>query len=188
VSTSLDALATTPAEQAALAALRDATGTTAGPMERHCLRCRLIAARIGEQRGWALDAELLTVAAILHDIGLYPNAATGGVYTADGALLARRLLAEAGWAPERIDRCAAAIDRHHDVRAQRGLGDEVEALRLADLVDVSYGLIAHGAGRAWLRGLWREVPRDGLAAELAREVGRALRERPSTLPRIFWRG
>jgi hypothetical protein len=31
------------------------------------------------------------------------------------------------------------------------------------------------------------VPRAGLIGELAREVGRALRERPLTVPQIFWR-
>jgi hypothetical protein len=128
------------------------------------------------------------VAAILHDIGLYPAVSTGGVYTADGAELARSLLPAYGWSVERIELCANAIDRHHDLRRQLAYGAEVEALRLADLVDVSGGLVAFGVDRGRLRALMREVPRHGLAAELRREVGRALRERPATLPRIFFRG
>ena len=46
----------------------------------------------------------------------------------------------------------------------------------------------HGAGRGWLRGLWRAVPRDGIYPEVARIVGRALLERPATVPKIFIRG
>jgi hypothetical protein len=157
-------------------------------MERHCLRTRAIAAEIAGRRGWAIDPEVLTVAAILHDIGLYPAVTRGGVYTADGAELAREILPGHGWSEERIERCANAIDRHHDLRSQRGLGNEVEALRLADLVDVSGGLIAYGLDRSWLRSLNAAVPRAGLAGELAREVGRALRERPLTVPQIFFRG
>jgi predicted hydrolase (HD superfamily) len=170
-----------------LTALRAATGVSNGPMERHCLRVRLIASELAQSRGWQLDHEVLTVASILHDIGLYPAVSRGGVYTADGAVLARQLLTKHGWDAIRIELCADAIDRHHDVRSQLSRGAEVEALRLADLADVSGGLIAYGLPRPWLRELMHAVPRRGLGGELAREVGRVLRERPLTLPRIFLR-
>jgi hypothetical protein len=182
-----DQLAVTPAGQEALAKLREAAGVTNGPMERHCLRTRHIAAELAARRHWAIDDEILTVAAILHDIGLYPAVSRGGVYTADGAELAREMLPAHGWSDERIARCADAIDRHHEVRNQQGRGPEVETLRLADLVELSGGLLRFGLDRAWLRALYVSVPRRGLVGELAREVGRALRERPLTMPRIFWR-
>jgi hypothetical protein len=183
-----DELAVTRAERDALDRLREATGATDGPMERHSLRCRRIAAELARRRGWAVDDEVLTVAAILHDIGLYPTVSRGGVYTADGAELARAVLPGHGWSAERVERCADAIDRHHDVRGQLRLGAEVEALRRADLVELSGGLIRFGIDRAWMTALVREVPRQGLVGELAREVGQALRERPLTMPQIFWRG
>lgn len=182
-----DQLAVTPAERDALDRLRTATGQNDGPMERHCLRARHIAAEIASRRGWQIDGEVLTVAAILHDIGLYPDVSRGGVYTADGAALARELLPAYGWSPERIERCAVAIDHHHEVRNQLARGPEVEALRLADLVELSGGLLTFGLDRAWLSQLNRAVPRQGLIGELVREVGRALRERPLTMPQIFWR-
>jgi HD domain len=183
-----DELATTDATRAALARLRAATGARDGPMERHCLRTRHIAARLAADRGWTIDDELLTVAAALHDIGLYPQASRGGVYTADGAALARELLGDHdGFSPERIERCAQAIDRHHELRGQLAQGAEVEALRLADRVELSGGLLSYGIDRNWLRALHRQVPRRGLVGELAREIGRALRERPLTLPQIFRR-
>jgi uncharacterized protein len=183
-----DELARTAAERESLSRLRSATGVIGGPMERHCLRCRHIAGELASRRQWVVDDEVLTVAAILHDIGLYPEASLGGVYTADGAVLARRLVDEQGWTASRVERCVAAIDRHHELRSQLRLGPEVEALRLADLVDVSGGLVRCGLERAWLRSLREAVPVKGLAGELAREVGRAVRERPLTLPRIFLRG
>jgi hypothetical protein len=182
-----DELASTPAERLALSRLREATGVSNGAMERHCLRCRQIAARVAGSRGWVIDGEVLTVAAILHDIGLYPGVATDAAYTADGAALARAMLPEFGWSADRIQLCADAIDRHHDLRRQRARGAEVEALRLADLIDLSGGMIRFGLGRDGLRRLFAEVPRRGLYGELAREVGRAVRERPLTLPRIFLR-
>ncbi|MGI8864815.1 MAG: HD domain-containing protein [Solirubrobacteraceae bacterium] len=182
-----DSLAKTQAEHRALSRLREATGVIDGPMERHCLRCRQIAARVAGSRGWVIDGEVLTVAAILHDIGLHPAVATGAAYTADGAALARALLPEFGWGPDRVQRCGDAIDRHHDLRRQLGRGGEVEALRLADLIDLSGGGVRFGLDRRWLRQLFAEVPRRGLYGELAREVGRAVKERPLTLPRIFLR-
>jgi putative nucleotidyltransferase with HDIG domain len=180
-------LAVTPAASDALGALRSDTGQVEGPMERHCLRVRHIAAELAARRGWEIDGEVVTVAAILHDIGLYPGASRGGVYTEDGAILAREMLTGHSWSPERIDRCAEAIDRHHELRNQLRLGGEVEALRLADLIDLGGGLLTFGLDRRWLRALNQTVPRRGLMAELARELGRALRQRPLTLPRIFWR-
>jgi predicted hydrolase (HD superfamily) len=182
-----DTLADTDASREALARLRAATGGADGPMERHCLRCRHVAAKIAARRGWPVDQELLTVASILHDIGLYPTESRGGVYTADGAALARVLLARHGWEPERIQRCADSVDRHHDVRSQLARGPEAEALRLADRVELTGGLFAAGVDRKWLRSLRREIPPRGLAGELAREIGRALRERPLTMARIFRR-
>jgi hypothetical protein len=184
---SFDELAASDATRAALARLREATGASDGPMERHCLRTRHIAARLAEDRGWTIDGELLTVAAMLHDIGLYPEVSRGGVYTADGAALARELLGTYGWDPERIELCAQAIDRHHELRGQLAQGAEVEALRLADRVELSGSLLSYGIDRDWLRALYRNVPRRGLIGELAREIGRALRERPLTLPQIFRR-
>ena len=183
-----DELAISPAEREALSRLRTATGAIAGPMERHCLRCRHIAAEIAARRSWILDGEVLTVAAILHDVGLYPGVATGDAYVADGAALARSLLAGHGWSPQRIERCAETIDRHHELRSQQRRGIEIEALRMADLVDVSGGLLRFGLDREWLRALRRSVPARGLFGELLREVGRVLRERPLSLPRIFLRG
>jgi putative nucleotidyltransferase with HDIG domain len=177
----------TAAVSEALGALRQATARVDGPMERHCLRVRLIAAELADRRDWSVDSEVIAVAALLHDIGLYPGASRGGVYTADGAELAREMLTTHLWSPDRIRLCADAIDRHHEVRGQLARGGEVEAIRLADLVDLSGGLLAFGVDRRWLRALNQAVPRDGLIGELARELGRAFRQRPLTVPQIFWR-
>jgi HD domain-containing protein len=180
-------LINTDAEREALRRLRVATGESDGPMERHCLRVRAIASEIAERRRWSIDGEVLTIAAILHDIGLYPDVARGGVYTAEGAALAREIVTPYGWSEDRIELCAAAIDRHHDVRRQLARGTEVEAIRLADLVDVAGGLPLFGLDRAWLSDLQAAVPRRGFTRELARELGRNVRARPLTLPRIFLR-
>jgi hypothetical protein len=156
-------------------------------MERHSLRCYQFATEIARLRGWAIDDEVLLVAALMHDVGLYNGASRGGVYTADGAELARELLTEFEWAAERVERCARAIDAHHDLRSQRSYGHEVESLRLADRVELTAGLLSAGISRARRRAILHETPRDGLVFELLREVGRAALQRPLTLPQIFLR-
>jgi putative nucleotidyltransferase with HDIG domain len=180
-----DTLAKTAAISDALGRLRTLAGADSG-MERHCLRVRHIAARIAADRSWSVDAEVLTVAAILHDIGLY-DASSKGVYTADGALLAREMLGNHGWPQERVELCANAIERHHELRVQLTYGAEVEALRLADRVDVSGGLISAGVDRDWLRALQAEIPRSGLMKDLAKLIGRMVRKRPGSLLGIFRR-
>lgn len=187
--TDADSLARTSTERAALERLREVVGDRGGAMERHGLRCFLIAERLAGLRGAAIDREALFVAALLHDIGLYEEASSGGVYVSDGMEFAAAFLAgQGGWSTERARVCLDAIERHHELRPQWAAGVEVEVLRRADLADLSRGAIAHGAGRRWLSELWAAVPREGTYKEIGRMVLKAARERPATLPRIFLRG
>lgn len=184
-----DDVAESETERLALDRLREVTGETDGPMERHCLRGYLIGLRLAELRGADPDREVLFVAAMLHDIGLYDGASSGGVYVSDGAVYAEPLLTgREGWPPERIRRCLDAIERHHELRSQWAAGLEVELMRRADLVDVSAGLITHGAGRDWLHSLAASVRRDGTYREIGGLVLKAMRERPLSMPRIFVSG
>lgn len=177
------------AELAALTAIREVTGEADGPMERHGMRCFLVSERIAADRGLVVDHEVLLVAGLLHDIGLYDGASEGGVYVTDGRNFAERLLeGRKGWDERRMRLCLEAIERHHEVRSQWDAGAEVEVMRRADMVEVTGGLVNYGVSRGWLRGLWRAVPRDGLYGELAKIVAKAGRERPTTIPRILIRG
>jgi HD domain-containing protein len=180
-------LVSTPAELEALAALRSATGLENGAMERHCLRTLRIAEAIAEQRGWPIDLEVLVVASLLHDIGLYREVSTKGVYVEEGAIFAGEMLGRHGWDEDRRRRCMDAIERHHETRNQLERGGEVEALRRADLTEVTLGRVRHGLSKDWMDRLRKEVPTDGLVSELAREVGRNLLTRPLSMARIFRR-
>lgn len=182
-------LVQTEAEEAALTALRAVTEEADGPMERHSMRCFLLAERMAADRDLMVDHEVLLVAALLHDIGLYEGASAGGVYTTDGAEFAGHLLAgRPGWDERRLTLCRDAIDRHHEVRSQWEDGAEVELMRRADMTELSSGLVNYGTSRGWIRGLWSAVPRDGLYPHIAQMVGKALRERPTSVPKILLRG
>ena len=184
-----DELAGSEAEIEALERLRAATGDIDGPMERHGLRCFLICEKLASQTGREIDHEVMLVASLVHDIGLYDDASEGGVYTTDGRHFAEHMLAgREGWPPERLRLLGEAIERHHEVRSQWAAGPEVEFMRRADLIELSSGAVNFGLNRSWIRALWGAVPRDGLYGEVGKMVAKALRERPLTVPRILIRG
>jgi predicted hydrolase (HD superfamily) len=185
--TTAEALVRTDAENAALEKLREITGEAGGPMERHGLRVFLIADRLATAREAKVDREVLLIAGLLHDIGLYDEASHGGVYVLEGAEFTAELLRKQGWGEERIRLCFDAVERHHDLRSQWDRGAEVELIRRADLTDVSAGLVRFGLSREWLKDLFESVPRNGTYRTIGYEVARVLRHRPLTLPQIFRR-
>jgi predicted hydrolase (HD superfamily) len=185
--TSAEDLTRTESEATALERLREITGQSGGPMERHGLRVFLIADRLATAREAKVDREVLLIAGLLHDIGLYDEASHGGVYVREGAEFTAELLRSQGWDEGRIRLCFDAIERHHELRPQWNRGDEVELIRRADLVDLTSGLVRFGLSREWLRDLFKSVPRDGTYGTIGREVGRLLIHRPLTFPRIFKR-
>jgi predicted hydrolase (HD superfamily) len=185
--TAAEDLARTDSEVAALERLREVTGESGGPMERHGLRVFLIADRLATARETKVDREVLLIAGLLHDVGLYDAASHGGVYVREGAEFTAELLREQGWAEDRISLCFDAIERHHELRTQWDRGTEVELIRRADLVDVSNGLVRFGLSREWIRDLFNSISREGTYRTIGYEVARVLRHRPLTLPQIFRR-
>jgi hypothetical protein len=74
------------------------------------------------------DAELLYVAALLHDIGLVAQFDQGGSFEDDGAKAAARFAGEQGWTAERREALAEAIRLH--MAAEIALDDGPEAYLL----------------------------------------------------------
>ncbi len=179
-----DELSASQAARACLAALRGLVGSPDGPIERHSVRVFLLAKELARRGPDAIDPEVLLCAAILHDAGLYPGAATKAAYVTDGRRVAERLLAAEGWPDERVRLSADAVEHHHQLVTQWHRGVEVELLRRADLIEVSHGLVRFGLERAWLAQLRRNVRPDGFVGEVARQLAVAARRRPATLWRI----
>lgn len=188
MTTLADELATTDAERLCLDTLRTLVGAPNGPIERHSIRVFLIAQELAARGGIDADRELMLCAAILHDAGLYPGAATHAAYVTDGRVLAQRLLAGVGWPPERLRLAGDAVERHHELRGQWSRGAEVELIRRADLVEVSQRTIRFGIPRAFLRSLEPRLPRKGFVGEVLKQLGVAARKRPATLWRIWHPG
>jgi hypothetical protein len=92
----------------------------------------------------------------------------------------RRATAELGPADRgHADLVAAIIDEHHRLRHARHPDPLVEAVRRADLTDITAGLApAPGVSRASYRAFAAEYPARGFRPMLLRALGRGLREAP----------
>jgi hypothetical protein len=117
--------------------------------------------------GGAMDREVVAVAAILHDVGIYPKAVAelpGNDFTVRGAWLARQVLAQAGWSPYRTDLAAQAITINANGRVPRKWGAEAFYTRLAPLVDA--------VGQCWK--IHPEDARAVFSQHPAGDVGKAI--------------
>jgi len=130
--------------------------TTEDPYGRrsHALRVYDLARLLGEGR--RVDDDVLYCAAMLHDVGAYPEYARPGVDHAErSAQLTATLLPAWGFPAAKIPACLEAV-RHHMHRSPPGEGLEAVLLREADTLDF-LGLV--GVIRALARvGLDHRVP------------------------------
>ena len=176
--TTAEDLIRTDSERAALEKLREITGETGGPMERHGLRVFLIADRLATAREAQVDREVLLIAGLLHDIGLYDEASHGGVYVREGAEFTADLLRAQGWDeepdPALLRRDRAAPRASLPMGARRG--GRADPSRRPGRPHL--GLVRFGLSREWLHDLFESVPRDGTYGTIGREVGKQLLHRP----------
>ena len=131
----------------------------------HCHRTHLFAASYARERGIDHDAELLYVAAMVHDLGLAPVFDSQRLpFEEAGGAVGWVFAAGAGWPVERRRRVAEVVVRHMWTEVDLAVDREGHLLELATALDVS--------GRdpqAWPDDVRAEVlaryPRAGLAGE-----------------------
>jgi hypothetical protein len=166
----------TPAARAAEETVREFSPEA---LVNHCARSYVFAASLGAATGIAYDAELLYVAAMLHDLGLEPafDAVTVPFEEAGGAV-AWVFAAGAGWPAERREQAARAIVDH--MRDDVAVRDDPEGhlLAVATSLDIS--------GRRpdlWPEELLREAvvrfPRLDLVEAFAARFGDQAARKPS---------
>lgn len=128
VSDAMYGLAGVPDTAAAREAEELAVRVHSNSLLNHSLRTYVWGALIGAGTRRTFDAEVLYVAALLHDVGLTPAFDTGRCFETDGAHAARGLLATAGWTSDRAELAANAIRHHWNGPDDH---DDVEAVLLA---------------------------------------------------------
>jgi predicted HD phosphohydrolase len=122
-------------------------GAVAPPfLTNHSYRSHFFGVALAERDSVEFDAELLYVAALLHDIGLVEEFDTGKCFEEDSADAAARLAAGEGWDDERREVLAEAIRLH--VATEIELADGPEAYLLWHSTGLDVGGHRHAELRA----------------------------------------
>ncbi|MDF5752637.1 HD domain-containing protein [Spongiactinospora sp. TRM90649] len=175
-----------PATAAARAAHEVAAAYCPPALLNHSVRSYLWAAGYAGANGVAFDAELLYVAAMLHDIGLVPEFDAHTVpFEEAGGHVAWAFAAGAGWPPERRKRVSEVIVRHMWAEVDVAEDPEGHLLELSTALDIS--------GRhpeAFPAGFRAEVlaghPRLGISREFLACFSDQARRKPGSLAAEFF--
>lgn len=123
----------------------------------HCLRVHALAEEIAASEGVSYDAEILRIAALLHDIGLYKAYALRDApdHAKRSAAVAERILKDGDFPPQASRAVLEAIE-HHPPGTEPGTS--VEGVLLKDAVALDY-LGAIGLSRVLaMVGVEEDVP------------------------------
>ena len=169
-----------PDTRAAQAAREVVEAFSTPALANHCARSYLFAATYARERGIDHDAELLYVAAMVHDLGLAPVFDSQRLpFEEAGGAVGWVFAAGAGWPVERRRRVAEVVVRHMWTEVDLALDPEGHLLELATGLDVS--------GRdpqAWPDDVRAEVlaryPRLDLAGEFVACITDQARRKPTS--------
>jgi hypothetical protein len=168
-----------PSSAAARGALEVVSTFSSPALVNHCLRSYLWAASYGETHQIGFDAELLYVAAMLHDLGLeaeFDNVALP--FETAGGHVAWVYAAGAGWPVSRRQRAAEIVVRH---MADVEPGDDPEGhlLAVATSLDIS-GQRAEAWSEELRRDVVAEFPRLDLSVRFLRSFEDQARRKPGS--------
>ncbi|MFC9296990.1 HD domain-containing protein [Streptomyces sp. NPDC057011] len=177
-----------PDTAACAAALEVATAYCTPALLNHSVRSYVWASAYAADRGIEHDAELLYVAALLHDIGLVPEFDSHTVaFDEAGGHVAWVFGAGAGWPVERRQRLSEVIVRHMwdavDVRED----PEGHLLERATGVDIS-GRNADDFTAGFRAEVLARYPREGLADEFLACFRDQAARKPQSSPAAAVRG
>jgi HD domain-containing protein len=151
---------------------------------RHSHRTYAFGALLGARDGLDWDAELLYVAAMLHDLSLGDSARRDEPFERVGAQMARGFALERGWPEERAELVGRAIALHMEVGRATRERPEVALLHLGAAADV-IGARLQDISPDTVAEVVERHPREGFKAFFADAMrDEARRNRRSTAARL----
>ena len=158
---------------------------------RHTQRTWAWAALIAQRDALKLDAEVLAVSCLLHDVALLPNgrprASLGcACFAIDGGQRARLFLHEQGWAESRALAVEEAICLHMNPHVPQGAGIEAHLLQQAAAMDV-VGARVNGIDAASRHAVLVRYPRSGFAQQMSEAMRQQAERDAHTRTRLLWR-
>ncbi|MBS1507889.1 MAG: HD domain-containing protein [Bacteroidetes bacterium] len=130
------------------------------------------------------DLELLAVAAAFHDLGIWTHHTFD--YLQPSNKLAEKYAIENHIPADKANTLFLIIDQHHKL-SKISTSPLAEAFRVADLVDLSLGLIRKGVNKKFIQEVKREFPNQGFHIFLIRIFLKNLFTHPmKPLPMYKW--
>jgi len=175
----LDALLAPPTPAAA-AALETLRRWSSPALVNHGIRSWAWARLRADALSLPYDAELLFVAAMLHDLGVTPSFDAHEVaFESAGGAAAWAFAAGAGWPPERRERVREIIERHMWLSVDPDEDAEGHLLEVATSLDVS-GVAPELWDHDVLRAVTVRHPRSGFTDEFAGCIHAQAVRKPTT--------
>ncbi len=160
---------------------------SAPAMVNHCLRSHAWAVALAAVDGLAFDAELLFVAAALHDLGLEEDYERGNAFEEDGGRAAAAFVRHSGG----TDAAARVVERAVVLHVAREvtLADGVESYLLweATGADVSGSRLGDLA-TPWFDNVMASYPRLGFVADFGGRLGDQAARKPQSRAAQLVRG
>ncbi len=158
---------------------------------RHSQRTWAWAALLAQRDALRLDAEVLAVSCLLHDVALLPSgrpqAGLGcACFAIDGGKRALQLLREQGWAQSRALAVEDAICLHMNPHVPKGAGIEAHLLQQAAAMDV-VGARMNEIDAASRHAVLTRYPRTGFAQQMSEAMRQQAERAPGTRTRLLWR-
>ena len=176
-----------PPTPAARAALEAATHFYSPALLNHCIRSYVWAAAYAADNRMDHDAELLYVAALMHDLGLVAEFDSHTVAFEDvGGHLAWLFAAGAGWPAARREQAAQVVVRHMWDAVDPADDAEGYLLEMSTGIDIS-GRRARDFPASFRTEVLARYPRHNLASEFSACFEDQSRRKPDSRAGELWR-
>jgi hypothetical protein len=155
------------------------------PLFNHCARTYVLGSKLGEIRKLKFDAELLFVAALMHDLGLTEKYMAHARFEIDGADAAAKILRDEQYPEAKVDIAWQAIALHASIEIPVRMRPEIALVHLGAFADG--GAYANQIPKEFFDGVFAALPRLNSRANFIKELGAVLRKKPHTAYLAFER-
>ena len=145
----------------------------------HVVRTYIFGTQVGRTLGLRFDAEVVYVAALMHDLGLTPRYMGPGRFEVDGADAAARFLTEHGVAADKVALVWDAIALHSSQGIAERKQPEVALVHFGAAVDVEGSRLDHIPLEVVHQTL-ATYPRLGFKKAFLAAIADVLRQKPAT--------
>ena len=174
-----------PDSKLARDAISEAREVESAEVFRHSLRSFLFAELIAQKAGVDHDSELVLVAAILHDIGLYPKYEVAHHrFEVDGANRARAILTQYGKSERQTQLAWDAITLHSVYSIARFKEPEVQLVSAGVITDVG-AVFASSLERAKINQIFEAAPRTKFNEAFLDVLTQYAHQKPDTVSGTF---